>query len=180
MFKKISIALIAALALPVIAFAQKFGTVDPQGIIFDLPEYKAAQTQFAEASKKYEDEYKKLTDEVDKKMQEYQALEKDPATPAGIKERRQQELQEFYQKAQSFQQTASQDLQRQQQQLMAPIEQKVYDAIKAVGQENGFTVILPAGVAAFTGSDVIDTTPMVRKKLGLSEVSSTPAAAPTK
>jgi outer membrane protein len=165
MFKKVIIALAIAVALPVVAAAQKFGVVDVNTIFTAMPESTAAQNQLAEASKKYEEEWKKIADEVDKKVQEYQAL--DASTPESIKERRMQEVQELDAKATKFRQTAQEDLQKQQQQLTAPIEQKLFEAIKAVGQENGFTFIFPEGVAAYQGSDVVDATPLVKAKLGL-------------
>ena len=130
-----------------------------------MPETTAAQTQLQEVSKKYEAEYKKLEEEVNKKVQEFQALAAD--TPQSIKDRRQQEIQELAQKVETFQNTASQDIQRQQQQLMAPIQQKITDAIKAVGQEGSYTFIFENGMAAFQGADVVDVTPAVKAKLGL-------------
>ena len=165
MFKKIVLALAVAIALPVAAAAQKFGTVDTQSIFSDMPETAAAQTQLTEASKKYEEEFKKLQDEVDKKYQEFQALAAD--TPDAIKERRMQEVQEFAQKAERFRQTATEDLQKQQNQLMAPIQQKLTDAIKAVGQEGGYTMILPVEVPIYTGATCTDVNAEVRTKLGL-------------
>ncbi|MCI5978314.1 MAG: OmpH family outer membrane protein [Bacteroidales bacterium] len=154
-----------ALLLPAIAAAQKFGTIDVNAIFTAMPETTAAQTQLQEVSKKYEAEYKKLEEEVNKKVQEFQALAAD--TPQSIKDRRQQEIQELAQKVETFQNTASQDIQRQQQQLMAPIQQKITDAIKAVGQEGSYTFIFENGMAAFQGADVVDVTPAVKAKLGL-------------
>ena len=70
-------------------------------------------------------------------------------------------------KAQRFQQTANEDLQRQQQQLIAPIEQKLLDAIKAVGQEGSYTFIFQEGSAPFVGADVKNVTADVKAKLGI-------------
>ncbi len=165
MFKKVIIALTFAFALPVLAAAQKFGTVDAQAIFAAMPETQTAQTQLAEASKKYEDEFNKLKEEFDKKFQEYQAL--DQNSPASIKERREQELQQLDQKMQQFRMTAQQDLEKQQQTLLSPIETKINDAIKAVGQEGGYTFIFQAGLATFVGKDVVDVTPDVKAKLGV-------------
>jgi outer membrane protein len=165
MFKKVIIALAIAVALPVVAAAQKFGVVDVNSIFTVMPETTSAQNQLAEASKKYEEEYKKIAEEVDKKFQEYQSL--DASTPESIKERRLQEVQELNAKADKFRQTASEDLQKQQQQLMAPIEQKIFDAIKAVGQEGNYTFIFQDGMAAYQGSDVVDVTTAVKTKLGI-------------
>lgn len=173
MFKKIVIALAIAVAFPIVASAQKFGTVDAQSLFAAMPETTAAESQLAESSKKYEEEYKKLQEEVDKKYQEFQGLEK--TTPDAIKERRMQEIQELAQKADRFRQTASEELQRQQQQLMAPIQQKMVEAIKSVGTEGGFTFIFPVEAALFAGSDVVDATPLVRAKLGI-KATAAPAA----
>ena len=165
MLNKILAVMAVALLLPAIAAAQKFGTIDVNAIFTAMPETTAAQTQLQEVSKKYEAEYKKLEEEVNKKVQEFQALAAD--TPQSIKDRRQQEIQELAQKVETFQNTASQDIQRQQQQLMAPIQQKITDAIKAVGQEGSYTFIFENGMAAFQGADVVDVTPAVKAKLGL-------------
>lgn len=165
MFKKVILALAVAIAMPAVAAAQKIGVVDANSLLQAMPEAKEMQDKLVEASKSYEEEYGKLQQEVNKKIEEYQALPAD--TPDAIKARRQQEVEELGMKAQRFHQTASEDLQRQQQQLMAPIEQKLVDAIKAVGAEGQFTMILPDGVAVYTGSDVVDITPLVKTKLNL-------------
>ena len=131
MFKKILLAV--AVALPLSAMAQKFGVVDIEAVFTAMPEYTAMQTQLQETSKKYEDEFMKLQEEVNKLYADYQTLEKDASTPDAIKERRLQEVQDRYAKVQQFRETAQQDISRQEQQLSTPIQQKLTDAIKAVG-----------------------------------------------
>ncbi len=165
MIKKILLAIMIALPMCVAAQAPKFGVVNTTTVFDAMPEKATAQTQLEAASKTYEDEFKKLTDELNKKYAELQSLE--ASTPESIKERRMQEIQELDNKIQQFRATAQQDLQRQQQQLMAPIEEKIQSAIKAVGAENGFTFILPDMIPLYTGSDVQDITPLVKAKLGL-------------
>lgn len=165
MIKNVIVALL--IALPMSIFAQKFGIVETEPVLTSMPEYIAMQTQVNEASKKYEEELNKLKEEMNKKFTEYQALEKDTATPESIKERRMQEMQELDQKIQQFTNTAMQDLQRQQQQLMAPIEQKFMEACNSVGQEGGYTFIFPMGQALYTGATVEDVTPQVKAKLGI-------------
>ena len=68
---------------------------------------------------------------------------------------------------QQFRNQASTDLERQQQQLMAPIQEKIEAAIKAVGAESNFTMIFQDMIPSYIGSDVVDVTPQVRAKLGL-------------
>lgn len=167
MIKKILLALV--IALPMCAFAQspKFGVVDVDPIFSIMPETTAARDQMASASKKYEDEFAKLQEEFNKKYTEWQNLQKEPSTPESIKELRLQELNQFNEKIQQFQATASEDLQRQQQQLFTPIQERIISAIKSVGQENGFTFIFTNDAPVYVGTDVIDVTPMVKAKLNL-------------
>lgn len=163
MIKKILLALV--IAFPTMAFAQKFGVITTDQLIQSLPEMKEVQTTLEASSKKYEDEFKNLQDEMQKKYTEFQSLEE--PTPSPIKDRRLQEMQELDQKIQQFRQTASEDLQRQQQQLMAPIQQKVMTAIQTVGQEGNFTFIFENMVPVYVGTDVTDVTPLVKAKLGI-------------
>lgn len=167
MFKKIVLALLVA--LPLSAAAQKFGVVKVDEVFQAMPETATTQAQFTEASKKYEDEFQKLQEEINKLYTDFQALDKDETTPQSIKERRLQEIQEKDQKIQQFRNTAQQDLQRLQEQLIAPIQQKLTDAIKAVGAEGGYTFIFPneQAMILYSGADVVDITAAVKAKLGI-------------
>ena len=80
-----------------------------------------------------------------------------------------QEIQDKANKVEQFRQTATQDLQRQQEQLMAPIQSKINDAVKAVGAEGGYTFIFPSepSLILYQGTDVTDVTAAVKAKLGL-------------
>jgi len=85
MLKKIIIALLVA--LPLSAAAQKFGTVDIDQVISAMPEVAEMQTQLTEASKKYEAEFQKLVEELNKLVTEFQAIQNDANTPETIKNR---------------------------------------------------------------------------------------------
>lgn len=165
MIKKILLAV--AVALPMFAAAQapKFGVINTQTVMEALPDTKQVEEQIVAASKKYEDEFTKLQEEMNKAVQEFQALSAD--TPETIKQRRQQEIQDLYQKSEQFRQTATQDLQRQQQQLMAPVIEKMTTAINAVGKEQGLSFVFEQQSPLYVGDDVIDITPLVKTKLGL-------------
>ena len=163
MFKKLLLAVMVA--LPAMAFAQKFGVIETETIMANLPEMKEVQTQLQAAGQKYETEFKNLQDEMQKKYTEFQQM--DESTPKTIQERRIQEIQDLDQKIQQFRQTASEDLQRQQEQLIAPVRQKVFTAIQSVGAEGNFTFIFEDVVPLYTGSDVVDVTPLVKAKLGI-------------
>ena len=166
MLKKFLLA--AAVALPMMAAAQtKIATVDIQQIIPNMPEYTEAMQTLDAASKQYEEEFTKLQQEIQKLYDEYQQLEADASTPQTIKERRIQEIQDRQTKAQQFVQTAQQDIERQQAQLMQPVTEKMRNAINTVGANNGITVVLPAEVPMYVSGEVIDITPMVKTQLGI-------------
>lgn len=57
------------------------------------------------------------------------------------------------------------------QKLVGPVNQKIQDAIKSVGDENGFTYILdiatPSSPIVYVSDSAIDATKMVKTKLGI-------------
>lgn len=169
MLKKILLAV--AIALPMFgASAQttlKIGVVDTDALIQAMPETQEAQKKLADNSKKYEDEYARLQEEM-KRMYDELSNMKDDELPA-IKERKTREFQDYQTKVQNFLQSADQDMQRQQQELMAPISQKIKDAVESVGKEGGFSMIenyTPQLLLYYT-SPVVDITPQVKAKLGI-------------
>ncbi|MDO4215845.1 MAG: OmpH family outer membrane protein, partial [Bacteroidales bacterium] len=96
--------LLALILAPLSLFAQKVGVVNQGEIIQAMPEYTAAQTELQNTSKQYEDELKRMQEELTKKAE---AFDKEQATlPEAIKTRRQNELQEMYQKIQQYAQDA--------------------------------------------------------------------------
>ena len=113
MIKKFLLAICVAIPAVICAQTAKFGTVDVEAIIPNMPEYTQANTQLQEATNKYESEYKTLQDEMNKKMAEFQQLSNDANTPQSIKDRRVQEIQEMDERAKQFLATARQDLERQ-------------------------------------------------------------------
>ncbi len=167
MFKRIFLAI--AVVLPMSVFAQKFGVVDLETVFQAMPESTTMRTQLEESSKKYENEFQQLREELDKLVAEFQTLSQDPNTPQSITERRLNDIQERQQKVEQFRATAQQDLNRLQEQLMAPIQQKISEAVKAVGAEGQYTFIFPndQGLLLYQGADVVDVTAAVKTKLNL-------------
>ncbi len=79
-----------------------------------------------------------------------------PAPPA-VKKQIEQELPTLINQIQNWQQIVNQAVQAKQDELLAPIYKKVYDAIRAVGKEKGYTHILnkEAFLVAPEGDDII-------------------------
>ena len=152
---------------PIAAFAQKFGHVNAQEIIQVMPDYTKAKNEIDALQKQYEDDLKSMQDELTKKLQAY---EKEQATlPDNIKQRREQELQEMYQKIQQSYQDNQQALAKASQEKMQAITTKVIDAIKQVGQAGGYVYIMDVagGVPYISTTLSTDVTADVKAKLGL-------------
>lgn len=167
MIKKVLLAI--ALICPMLLSAQtlKIGLVDFNSIIQVMPETTAAQNQLKEVSDKYDAEYKKLVEEMNRMVTEYQNM---PETelPA-IKERKTRELSDYQQKIQQFEQTAMSDLQKMQTELMGPVQQKVQQAVESVGREGAYSLIqiYEPQLTLYRAEPVVDITDAVKAKLGI-------------
>ena len=161
--------LVAALILPMLASAQtlKIGLVDTSEIVQKLPDTAEAQQKLAETSKKYEDEYAKLGEEMKRRYDELQNMPEDEL-PA-IRERKTRDFSEYQMKIQQFEQTAAEELQKYNAQLMEPIIQKVRSAIESVGKEGGYSLVQDKNpqVIFYFDAPVVDITPEVLSKLGI-------------
>ena len=165
--KKIILCAICAICGFTTATAQKFGHVNSQEIIQAMPEFTKARADIEALTKQYEADLKQMQEELQKKSEAY---EKEQATlPANIKQRRETELQEMYQKIQQSYQDNQQALAKEQNEKMQAITTKVLDAIKAVGQAGNYVYImdLAAGIPYISTTLSTDVTADVKAKLGL-------------
>ena len=152
---------------PMATFAKKFGHVNSQEIVQAMPEFTKARTDIEALTKQYEADLKSMQEELQKKSEAY---EKEQASlPANIKERREKELQDMYQKIQQSYQDNQQALAKEQSERMQAITTKVLDAIKQVGQSGGYVYImdLTGGIPYISTTLSTDVTSQVKAKLGL-------------
>ena len=146
-----------------------------------MPEYTKAESEIKALQSQYEADLKSMQDELQKKSE---AFDKEQASlPDNIKQRRQQELQEMYQKIQqSYQdnnqalqkassekmQDNNQALQKASSEKMQAITAKILDAIKSVGQTGGYVYIMENNSLPYISTSLsTDVTAQVKAKLGL-------------
>lgn len=170
MIPKLIVAAAAALLLCLPAQAQqkpKFGHFDSGALIESLPELKNVQKFLEQEQAKQEAQLTALQEDFSKQIQDYQAKQSSMTEDERIA--KEAELQDMQQRIVTFRQTAIQDLQKKQQELIAPISQKVLMAVQQVGVDNGFLYIFEhkAGFILATGSQSIDVAPLVKKQLGI-------------
>jgi len=169
MTKKLFIAI--ALFLPLTAFAQdlKFGYFNRTEIFQSMPETVAATKKIEDISKNYESELSRMQEEYQKKGSDFVAAK--DTLPEAIKVRRMTEIQDLEQRLQAFYQDSQNEVKKTYQDLMIPINTKLANAVKVVGQDQGFIYIFDisanAGLMYWSVDKCVDVTNQIRAKLNL-------------
>ena len=140
--KKIFTFLILALVLSTSSFAQKFAYVDTDYILNKIPEFKQAQDKLDLLSSNWQEEIEIKYSDIDIMYRTYQKeqllltedmkIKREEAIMA--KEKQAKELQKKY-----F--SPSGELSIRRQELVQPIQEKIYDAIQQLASNNKYAVI---------------------------------------
>jgi outer membrane protein len=126
--------------------AQKFAFVDTQYILDNLPEFTEAQAQLDELSAQWQKEVEAKFAEVDKMYKDYQA--QSVLLPEDMKKKKEQEIVDKEKEAKNLQKQKfgkDGDLFKKRQELVKPIQEKVYNAIQEVATSNNYSVIFDKG-----------------------------------
>ena len=131
--KKTFISMLFAAAGVTGAFAQKSAFVDLDYILANVPEYKNAQSELDKISASWQKEIEGKFAEVDKLYKSYQADE--ILLTDEMKKKRQAEIMQKEKESKDLQKQrfgVDGDLFKKRQELVKPIQDKVYNAIKAL------------------------------------------------
>ena len=155
--------------LPMMAFAQEFGIFNRNEIFQAMPETQEAIKKMDQLAKTLEDELLVMRTEYQKKGSEFIA-QKD-SLPESIRARRMAEIQDLEQRIQEFYQDVQTQLQQREQELLAPISEKLMKAVESVGEEQGlvyiFDISTPSALMYYSKSKCKDVTNAIRTKLGI-------------
>ena len=157
--------LMLALALPMIASAQKIGHVSSQEIMAIMPETKKMAEKLDSLQGVYETQLANMQEEFNKKLTEFQ--QQQATMTAGVREFRQQELAEMEQRMQMFYQTVQQELQAKQVEYLQPVREALLNAIKKVGADQGCTYVMDQSGMLYIAPDALDLTAAVKAELGI-------------
>ena len=157
--------LMLALALPILASAQKIGHVNSQEIMAIMPETKQMGEKLDSLQSSYETQLANMQEEFNKKLTEFQ--QQQATMTAGVREFRQQELAEMEQRMQMFYQTVQQDLQAKQVEYLQPIREKLLAAINKVAAAQACTYVMDQTGMLYIAPDATDLTPAVKAELGI-------------
>ena len=145
--------------------AQKFGHLDAQEILLNLPERVEAQATIESTAQEFENEIVRMQQELQTSYAEYQS--KAQTWPDAIRQQKERELQQMDQGLQEFGNTVQQELAGLEEQLLTPMIERVRLAIDQVGQEHGFTYIFDSSMGATLYNGGEDVSDLVRTKLGM-------------
>ena len=170
--KKFIISLAVALFAAAGACAQKFALVDMDYILRNVPSYEMANEQLNQVSQRWEREVTELSKEAETMYKNYQAemifltddQKKSREEELVAKEKQVTDLRYKYFGPEG-------ELFKKRQSLMKPIQEDVYNAVKAVSEEKGYQVIFDraSSQSIVFASPKIDVSNEVLAKLGYSK-----------
>ena len=170
--KKIVISLFAALACAFGAHAQKFALVDMEYVLSNIPTYEIANDQLNQLSQKWQKEVEAIGKQAESMYKDYQSnmvflsdeQKKKQEAAITAKEKEAMALKNKYFGPEG-------ELYTMRQKLMQPIQDEVYNAVKAVAEERGFQCIFDRASASeiIFASPRIDVSSEVLAKLGYSK-----------
>lgn len=126
--------------------AQKFAYVDTQYILDNIPEFAEAQAQLDEISAEWQKEIEAKFAEVDKMYKDYQT--QSVLLPEDMKKKKEQEIVDREKEAKALQRSRfgkDGDLFKKRQELVKPIQEKVYNAIQEIAGNSNYAVVFDKG-----------------------------------
>lgn len=168
--KKIFILLLAVASISVTSYAQRVAYVDVAQILSSMPEYENAQRTLDQTAEKWkqeiETEYTKI-EEMYRRYQAEQVLLSDKA-----RQQREDEIIEKEKQVRGMQQKRfgpEGELFKKRQELVKPIQDKVYNAIQEYATEKSLDLVFDksSGVNIIFANPQYDKTDDVLKKLGI-------------
>ncbi len=124
------------------AVAQRFAYVDSQYILNKIPEYKTAQDALNQQSVQWQKEIEAKYSEIDQLYKSYKADE--VLLTQDMKEKRQAEIEQKEQAVKDLQKQrfgVNGDLFKKRQELVKPIQDKIYDAVQDLAEKDNLAVI---------------------------------------
>ena len=141
--KKIAFTLIILMFLSYgSSFGQKYAYVDTEYILDNIPEYKDAQSELDQLSKQWQKDIEQKFKEIDNLYKSFQA--ESVLLPEDVKKKREAEIINSEKDAKDLQKKRfgkDGDLFKKRQELVKPIQDKIYNAIEKRAQDKSYIFI---------------------------------------
>jgi outer membrane protein len=166
---KKAIIIVVAIFIGIAANAQKFAFIDTEYILSNIPEYKSAQEQLDRFSEGWQKEVEALYTEVDKMYKDFQS-EKVLLTEE-MKRKKEDEIVKKEKEAKDLQKKYfGQDgaLYKKREELIKPLQEKIYKAVKELAIEGGYAIIFDSssGATMLYTDPKFDKSDAILQKLG--------------
>ena len=145
----------------------KIAHVNTAEVLDAMPDKATAEKALEKYYGELQSQMQAMGTEYQNKVQDYQANE---ATMSNlVKQSKEKEILDLQNRIQQFQANAETEFESKRAELLAPILEKIQNAINTVGKEKGYTYVLDlaTGAAVYVGDDAIDCTKDVKAKLGI-------------
>lgn len=151
------------------ASAQKFGYVDTEYILSNIPDYKEAQGELDKLSIEWQKQLERQYSEIDKMYKNYQAEQ--ILLTEDMKTKREEEIIKKEKEAKEYQKQkfgVDGELFKKRQELVKPIQDKVYQAVQDVANVSGLDIIFDksSGLTMLYSNSKYNKSDAVLKKLG--------------
>lgn len=168
--KKIILFISCFLMLGFASLAQRYAVIDSKYILEKLPEYKESQTKLDQFSTQWQKEIEKKQADLDKMYKDYDAEQVMLSTE--LKKKREDELYNREKEVRDLQKRRfgfEGDLFKKRQELIKPIQDKVYIAIQKLAIERSYDFILDKseGITVIFADPKLDRSDEVLKFLGV-------------
>jgi outer membrane protein len=140
--KKIILTALLIACIGLVTKAQKYAFVDTDYILDNIPEYADAQTQLDELSVNWQKEIETKFTEIDKLYKDFQ--NESLLLPEDMKKKREEDIIKKEKDAKDLQKKRfgkDGDLFKKRQELVKPIQDKVYSAIEGIAADDNYAVV---------------------------------------
>ena len=170
--KKILFCFLALALSATASFAQRYCVIDSKYILEKLVEYKDAQTKLEQQSKVWQTEIDNQMSDVDKMYKSYQAER--AMLSDEMRKKREDEIVMKEKAAKDLQKKRfgyEGDLFKKRQELIKPIQDRVYTAVQKVATSKSYDIVLDkaGGVTLFYANPTLDKSDDVLKQLGVNK-----------
>ncbi|MDR0961358.1 MAG: OmpH family outer membrane protein [Mediterranea sp.] len=153
------------------AQAQRFALIDMEYILQNIPAYEEANTQLDEASKQWQAAVDKVNGEAKSLYETYQT-KASTLTDAQRKKQEEAIIAKEKEAANLRQQYFGNDgeMYKKQQELMQPIQDQIYEAVKEIAEQKGYSAVIDraSAMSLIFASPDIDISDEVLARLGYS------------
>lgn len=156
----------------VVSIAQKYGYIDSDYILNNMPEYSDAKEKLDKFAERWQKEIEDRYELIDKRKKEFLRVE--AILPAEEREKRKQEIEEMESETLELQQMrfgVSGDLFGKRKELIEPIQDKIFDALTEVASRGKYSFIFDkANQSNLIFADPkFDVSKLVMRELGIKE-----------